>query len=53
VVWYNAYKAHSGIFNDCREFVDDLIQSGGDVQLAELNKMGFECHQRIPKLNLF
>jgi transposase len=42
VVWYNAYKAHSGIFNHCREFVDDLIQSGGDLQLAKLNKKGFE-----------
>jgi hypothetical protein len=41
-VCYNAYKADLGIFNHCREFADDLIQSGGDVQLAKLNKMGFE-----------
>jgi hypothetical protein len=52
-VWYKAYKADSGISNHCSEFADDLIQSGGDVQLAKLNKKGFECHQRIPKLNLF
>jgi hypothetical protein len=51
--YYHAYKADSGIFNHCSEFVDDLFRSGGDVQLAELNKMSFECHQRIPNLNLF
>jgi transposase len=42
MVWYRAYKANSGIFNHCREFVDDLIQSGGDVQLAKLKKIGFK-----------
>jgi hypothetical protein len=42
VVCYNAYKADSGIFNHCTEFMDDLIQSGGDLQLAKLNKMSFE-----------
>jgi hypothetical protein len=40
--WRKTYKADSGIFNHCREFVEDLIESGGDIQLAKLKKMGFK-----------